>query len=78
MSDKMTGESEMGYCMGQLMDMDPTFSPDNLERELEEDLIPLVVTAYLRPDPEILKKVTEENVRQHHHHTITNLRQTYV
>lgn len=61
LSDSFASESETGFVLNKLAEFDPTFSYPSFLRELEEDLIPLVITAYLLPDPELLKKITEEN-----------------
>jgi hypothetical protein len=77
LGDKVTGETEMGYSMGELMKTDPNWDRQRFGEEFEEDFIPLVITAFLKPDIKTLQKLTEDNVRPSYHITLSRQRVTY-
>src|SRR4051794_10564197 len=61
MITQVMGETDIAFALGQLQRMDPTFNMERFLKEMETYMIPLVTTAYLKPDISLLKLVTEEN-----------------
>ena len=50
-SDRLVGETEMAYALGEIMKVDPSFDLLSFHAEMEEYMIPVVITAYLRGTP---------------------------
>jgi len=62
--DSIMAESDTSLAMGELKRMDPKFSVPELMDELENYMIPKVVTAWLQGDLDILNKVCEDNAKK--------------
>lgn len=58
--DKVTGETETGWAVGEIRRVDPGFEVNLFMEDLEEYMIPLVTEAFLRADMPVLQSVTEE------------------
>ena len=50
-TDRLVGETEMAFAIGEIMKVDPSFDLLSFHREMEEYMIPVVITAYLRGTP---------------------------
>ena len=50
-TDRVIGETEMGFALGEIMKLDPSFDLLSFQQEMEEYQIPVVITAYLRGSP---------------------------
>ena len=50
-TDKVVGETEMGFALGEIMKVDPSFDLLSFQQEMEEYQIPVIITAYLRGSP---------------------------
>ena len=50
-TDRVIGETEMGFALGEIQKVDPSFDLLSFQREMEEYQIPVVITAYLRGSP---------------------------
>lgn len=59
LQDKMFGETETGFALGEIKKVDPSFQVTTFLQEMEEYMIPTVVGAFLRADQLILSSVME-------------------
>ena len=50
-TDRLVGETEMAFAIGEIMKVDPSFDLLSFHQEMEEYMIPVVITAYLRGTP---------------------------
>ena len=59
--DNITADSDEAIAMGELKKMDPNFTVPGFLEEMENYMIPEVVSAYLKADVEVLRGVCEGN-----------------
>jgi len=64
-SDKVFGETDAGYAIGEIMKVDPSFNMEAFLKEMEEYMIPIIIEAYLKPDMPLLRAVTEANATRY-------------
>ena len=50
-TDRLVGETEMAFAIGEIMKVDPSFDLLSFHQEMEEYMIPVIITAYLRGTP---------------------------
>ena len=60
--DKVVGETEIGWAIGEIQKVDPAFDINLFLEDMEEYMIPVVVKAYLDPNIPLLKECTEGQV----------------
>lgn len=57
--DKILGETDIGWAVGELQRQDPGFDQNLFLEDMEEYMIPVVINAFLRPNIPMLKIVCE-------------------
>jgi hypothetical protein len=57
--DRVFGETETGWALGEMLELDQRFNQERFLDDMEVDMIPIVTKAFLRGDKDILEAVCE-------------------